>query len=580
LSRDRLTVHGTCGRKERGVAPEEPAIVVVMADDHTREVVMAELTSRYGDDYLVWCTDDSDRGLAKLREIADEERPVALILSSYCASDRGGIRFLTASRSLHPAAHRGVVAIWGDFDSAGDIFEALSTGQIDLQLLRPEQRRDEEFHSAITDALEDWHLARGEGFEAVRMIGEHWSPRSAELRDSFNRNHIPLRFYDCDTEVGRQLLDDLGLVSPALPVVVLRFTAEPTVLEDPSDIEIADAFGITRVLNIDDHFDVVIVGAGPAGLAAAVYAASEGLKTLVVEQQAVGGQAGTSSMIRNFPGFNRGISGAKLAFRAFQQAWIFGAEFQFMRSAVAIEPAGDERIVRFNDGTAVTGRSVIIATGVSYRRLDVPELEQLQGRGVFYGAAVAEATSMAGKSVVVVGGGNSAGQAAIHLADFARQVTMLVRGPELAASMSDYLIRQLDEAPNVEVRLQSAVSGGGGDGYLDHLVIRHLADGSDERIDADGLFLLIGSQPHTRWLEGTLERDEWGFVVTGAELSSTDRYDSRPPSLLETSIPGVLAVGDVRRGSVKRVASAVGEGAIAIQTLHHYLQQVRSRVGS
>jgi thioredoxin reductase (NADPH) len=562
------------------VASEEPAIVIVTSDDHTREVVMAELSGRYGGDYLVWCTDNAEEGLATLRRYADEERPVALILASYSSHDRDGIRFLTESRSLHPAAQRGVVAIWGDFDSSRDIFEALSTGQIDLQLLRPELRRDEEFHGGITDALEDWHLARGDGFEAVRMIGERYSPRSAALRDSFNRNHIPLRFYDSDTDVGRQLLADLGLNSPQLPVVVLRFTAEPTVLENPSDIEIADAFGITRVLSLEDHFDVVIVGAGPAGLAAAVYAASEGLKTLVVEQVAVGGQAGTSSRIRNFPGFNRGISGAKLAFRAFLQAWIFGAEFQFMRSAIAIEAAGDQRIVRFNDGTAVHGRSVIIATGVSYRRLDVPELEQLQGRGVFYGAAVAEAPSMAGKSVVVVGGGNSAGQAAIHLADFASHVTMLVRGPALAASMSDYLIRQLDEAPNVDVRLESAVSGGGGDGHLDHLLIRNLADGTDERVDADGLFLLIGSQPHTGWLDGTLERDEWGFVVTGAELSATDRYESRRPSLLETSMPGVLAVGDVRRGSVKRVASAVGEGAIAIQLLHHYLQEVRDRVGA
>jgi thioredoxin reductase (NADPH) len=562
------------------VASEEPAIVLVTSDDHTREVVMAELTSRYGDDYLVWCTNDAEQGLATLRQYADDERPVALILSSYSSHDRNGIRFLIESRSVHPAAQRGVVAIWGDFDSSRDIFEAVSTGQIDLQLLRPEQRRDEEFHGGITDALEDWHLARGDGFEAVRMIGEQYSPRSAALRDSFNRNHIPLRFYDSDTDLGRQLLADLGLTSPALPVVVLRFTAEPTVLEDPSDIEIADAFGITRELSLDDHFDVVIVGAGPAGLAAAVYAASEGLKTLVVEQVAVGGQAGTSSRIRNFPGFNRGISGTKLAFRTFLQAWIFGAEFQFMRSADAIEAAGDQRIVRFSDGTAVTGRAVIIATGVSYRRLDLPELEELQGRGVFYGAAVAEAPSMTGKSVVVVGGGNSAGQAAMHLADFASQVTMLVRGPALAASMSDYLIRQLDEAPNVEVRLESAVAGGGGDGHLDHLVIRHLPDGTDERVEADGLFLLIGSQPHTGWLDGTLERDEWGFVVTGPDLSATDRYESRQPLLLETSMPGVLAVGDVRRGSVKRVASAVGEGAIAIQLLHDYLQEVRDRVGA
>jgi thioredoxin reductase (NADPH) len=560
-------------------SPEEPAIVVVTADGHTREVLMAELTGRYGNDYLVSCAADPDEGLDRLRELADEARPVALVLASYGPADRDGIRFLTSTRDLHPASRRGLVCIWGDFDSTRAVFDAVSSGQVDLQVLRPEQRRDEEFHAAITDALEDWHMALGEGFEAVRMIGEHWSPRSAQLRDSFSRNHIPLGFYDSGSPLGRKMLDDLGLDDPALPVVVLRFTAEPTVLEDPSDIEIADAFGITRGLSVDDEFDVVIVGAGPAGLAAAVYAASEGLSTLVVEQQAVGGQAGTSSMIRNFPGFNRGISGAKLAFRAFQQAWIFGAEFQFMRSAVGIEATGDRRIVRFSDDTAVTARSVVIATGVSYRRLEVSSLETLLGRGVFYGAAVVEAPSMSGRSVYVVGGGNSAGQAALHLAKFAGAVTVLVRGHELASSMSEYLIRQLDDAPNVDVRLRRAVVGGGGDGFLDHLVIRDLDSDEDERVAADGLFLLIGSQPHTAWLEGSVERDEWGFVVTGEELSGGDAVGEHMPLLLETSMPGVLAVGDVRRGSVKRVASAVGEGAIAIQMLHRYLGEARDRVG-
>ncbi len=556
---------------------DRPAIVIATTDERTRAVLLDEMTGRYGRDYRVEVADDTKSGLVLLDDLAAEGTPVALILASYGGTDHGGIEFLTDSRRLHPAAHRGVVVIWGDFGTATDVFAALANGQVDLALLRPEQRRDEEFHSSVTDALEDWHLARGEGFEAVRIIGEHWSERSHDLRDTLSRNHIPIRFYDSDSAQGQQLIADLGLSSPELPVVVLLFTPERTVLENPTDLEIADAFGLTRQLTEEDEFDVAIVGAGPAGLAAAVYAASEGLKTLVIEQQAVGGQAGTSSMIRNYPGYSRGISGSKLAFRSFQQAWSFGAEFQFMRAAVGVERSGDFRVVRFIDGSAVKARAVIIATGVAYRRLEVDELETLVGRGVFYGAATAEAPSMADKSVYVVGGGNSAGQAAVHLSDYARDVTVLVRGAGLASSMSEYLIKQLDEAPNVEVRHRCAVSGGGGDGYLERLVLRDLDDGSEEEVEADGLFLLIGSQPHTDWLEGSVQRDEWGFLVTGADLGPDDWQETRPAGLLETSIPGVFAVGDVRRGSVKRVASAVGEGAIAIQLLHGYLQDLRDR---
>lgn len=553
--------------------PDRPAIVIATSDDHTRSVLLDEITARYSRDYLVRAADNGRDAMSILEGLAAKDRPVALILACYSPKDHGGIELLTETRGMHPAAHRGIVVVWGDFASAPPVFAALSSGQVDLSLVRPEQRRDEEFHSSITDALEDWQLARGEGFEAVRIIGEQWSPRSHQLRDTLSRNHIPIRFYDSDSPAGQRLLADHGLESPRLPVVVLRFTPDGTVLEDPTDLEIADAFGLTRALPTTESFDVIIVGAGPAGLAAAVYAASEGLRTLVIEQQAVGGQAGTSSMIRNYPGYSRGISGAKLAFRAFQQAWSFGADFLFMRSAVGIEVDGDLRKVRFSDGSAASARAVIIATGVTYRRVDVETLDALVGRGVFYGAAVSEAPSMDDKTVFVVGGGNSAGQAAVHLANYASHVSILVRGHALAASMSDYLIRQLEEAPNVEVCTRTAVVGGGGDGYLDHLVLRDLESATERRVGADGLFLLIGSQPHTDWLEGSVARDQWGFVITGADLTAEGVAVEGARSLLETSMPAVLAVGDVRRGSVKRVASAVGEGAIAIQLLHGYLQE-------
>jgi thioredoxin reductase (NADPH) len=553
---------------------ERPTILVATADAATRDVLRHELDQRYGHDYQVICALDTEDGMAQLDRLrAVPGAGVALVVACYTPDDRAGLALLEQVRDRQPITKRAVVVTWGDFASATDVFEALANGVADLSIIRPEHRRDEEFHSAVTEALEDWQTLGGGGFEAVRIVGEPLSARSHELRDMFGRNHIPIGFHDATTDAGARMLEELGVDGTALPVLVLQFTAEPTVLEDPTDLEIAQAFGLMTTFDDDDVFDVVIIGAGPGGLAAAVYAASEGLRTLVVEQEAVGGQAGTSSMIRNYPGFSRGISGAKLAFRAFQQAWSFGATFHFMRSATHLEADGDERVVTFSDGSRARARAVIVATGVSYRRLGLPELDDLVGAGVFYGAAVTEAPSMAGGRVFVVGGGNSAGQAALHLAAYADQVTVLVRGADVAASMSDYLVNQLHRAPNVEVVHRAAAVGGGGDGCLRHLVVRDLDDGAERREPADGLFVLIGSQPHTDWLEGTLERDDWGFLVTGPEVGAGT-------AMLETSLPGVLAVGDVRRGSVKRVASAVGEGAVAVQLLHGYLDRLRQRVPS
>ncbi len=450
------------------------------------------------------------------------------------------------------------------------MFAAIGQGHAELVLLRPERRRDEEFHGSIVDALDDWHLAQGIGFEAVRIIGEQRDERTHSLRDSFGRNHIPVGFHQIGTESATRLLAGLGLTDPELPVVQLAFTSPPTTLEAPTDLEIADAFGLMAPLTPDRVYDVVVVGAGPSGLAAAVYASSEGLSTLVVEQQAVGGQAGTSSLIRNYPGFSRGVSGAHLAFRSFQQAWAFGTEYSFMRPVDSLGTEGDLRTVSMADGSRVTSRSVVIATGVDYRRLDVPELESMVGRGVYYGAAVSEAPSMVGEDVYVVGGGNSAGQAALHLARYARQVTLLVRGPSLAASMSDYLIAQLEATRNVALRYSTAVLGGRSEnGCLMGLTLGDPAGGETEHVPAAGLFVLIGSVPRTSWLPDEVERDQAGFVRTGREVTASP--DGRMRLSLETSISGVFAVGDVRAGSIKRVATAVGDGATVIATLHGYL---------
>lgn len=555
-----------------------PTLVVMSSDPRTRTVIADEVRKRYGDDYDVVVCEGVDHALDDLARLSREDREVALVVAGFSSDDPDGLSFLGRVRTLHPAAKRAAVVAWGRFDLADELFGALSTGEIDSYLVRPESSRDEEFHLAVTEILEDWHLAGGGGFEAVRVIGDPASARSSELRDTFRRNHIPIGFHEAGSETGRELLDGLGLRDPALPVVQLRFTAEPEVLEDPSDAEIADAFGLLEPISPDERFDLIVIGAGPAGLAAAVSAASEALDTLVVEQQAVGGQAGTSSMIRNYPGFPRGVGGNKLAFSTFQQAWSFGARFHFMRSATALRAEGEDRIVELSDGTSVRASSVLIATGVTYRRLGVPSLEERIGRGVYYGAASAEAPGMKGKRAFVIGGGNSAGQAAMHLSKWALEVTVLVRSETLAASMSAYLIQELEAAPNVRVRYGAEVVDGAGEDALEHIVVRDRSSGADEQLPADGLFVLIGSQPHTDWLAGAVARDEWGFVLTGRDVEETEGAARRslPP---ETSMPGVFAAGDVRRGSVKRVASAVGEGAVAVPYLHKRLEEVRVTSG-
>ncbi|CAN5735488.1 response regulator [soil metagenome] len=551
-----------------------PAIVIVSEDPDNFRIVADEVRKRYGTDYQVVTSTNHHDATEDLERLRGSGVPVALILATHGGREQSGISFLAHTRSQHPTAKRVVVIVWGDFETARPIFDAVTLGEIDHWLMRPEHDRDEEFHRSLTEFLEDWTAEREVTFEAVRMIGRRRSPRCSELLDTFARNHIPVGFYGADSEQGRRLLGDLGLSDPELPVVLLRFAPEPTALDNPSDMEIADAFGITQPLAPDAHFDVAIIGSGPAGLAAAVYAASEGLETLVIERQAVGGQAGTSSLIRNYLGFPKGVSGNKLAISAYLQAWSFGASFHFMREVEGLGTDGDALVLKLSDGTEARSNCVIIATGVTYRRLNIESLDALQGRGVFYGAAVSEAHAMKDKRVLVVGGGNSAGQSAVHLSKYASQVTVLVRGETVAASMSGYLVKELEAIPNIEVRHNVETIGGGGVEGLDHVVVRNRLSGEEEELETDALFVLIGSQPGTEWLKDSVVRDDWGFIVTGHDLMSHD-YDytwnlDRPPMLLESSVPGVFAVGDVRRNSVKRVATAVGEGAIAVQLLHRY----------
>src|SRR5215469_12362204 len=555
-------------------AGAQAAIVIVGREPRARKIIYRELLKRYGADYQVVACDRPAELAPWMRDLRAAGLPVALVIGGVGAQDPDGIEVLAAIRLIDPTALRVAAVRWGDWESERSTFDAVALGKIDHWVTGPVQIPAEEFHRSITEFLRDWSSRRG-GFEAVRVIGEQWSARSQELRDLFSRYRVPAGFYDVNSERSQQMLRELGLECPELPVVALRFGAERPTLVNPSNLEIADAFGVMTPISPGEVFDVAVAGAGPAALAAAVYASSEGLRTVVVEHEAVGGQAGTSSMIRNYPGFSQGISGAKLAQEIWRQAWTFGTTFRYIRQAASLSEGNGNYRLALSDGSVVTARTVVIATGATYRRLGIPRLEDLQGRGVFYGAGASEAPAMRGRNVFVAGGGNSAGQTALHMAKWAGQVTILVRAKSLADSMSDYLIRQIDATPNVDVRYRVQVAGGTGDGtgHLRSLDLADTASSTRHSVPADALFILIGSQPRTQWLSDSIERDPWGFIITGPDLPAGDRRPpGRPPLPLETSLPGVFAVGDVRQGSVKRVASAVGEGAAAVPLVHRYLQ--------
>jgi thioredoxin reductase len=568
------------GRGE--TAGTQAAIVIVCREPGAREILSRELSKRYGADYqIVVCGRPAELG-PWMRDLGAAGVPVALVIGGVGAQDPDGIEVLAAVRGIDPTALRVAAIRWGDWGSVRSVFDAVTTGTIDHWVTRPVQAPAEEFHRWVTEFLREWNSGRGGGFEAAQVIGERWSARSQELRDLFSRHRVPAGSYDATSARGRQMLHELGLESPELPVVVLRFGTDRPVLVNPSNLQIADAFGLMRPIPAGEVFDVAVIGAGPAGLAAAVYASSEGLQTVVVEHEAVGGQAGTSSMIRNYPGFSQGISGAKLAQETWQQAWTFGTTFLYMRQAQGLTGEDGHYRLRVSDGSVLTCRTVVIATGAAYRRLGIPHLEDLQGRGVYYGAAASEAPAMRGRTVFVAGAGNSAGQTALHMAKWASQVTILVRGESLADSMSDYLIRQIDATPNVDVSYHVQVADGTGTstGHLQSLVLADTASGARRSVPADALFVLIGAQPRTQWLADSVARDRQGFILTGPDLPAGTRWPpGRPPLPLETSLPGVFAAGDVRQGSVKRVASAVGEGAAAIPLVHRHLNAAPATPG-
>jgi thioredoxin reductase (NADPH) len=553
-----------------------PGPVVLLADSSpTRGHIEAELRKRYGTDYQIIVTGSVEEALEVLGQLRDGQRQVSLVLADQWLPGATGTELLARVRQLHPAARRALLISWGDQPSMEAFVEATVLGDLDAFVVKPGTPPDERFHQAITEQLGEWGRTNLSALEVVRIVGETWAPRSHELRELLGRNGVPFGFYPADGPDGQRLLEEAGAAGRARPVVVMF---DGRVLPDPSNTEVAEALGVATRPG-DGRYDVTVIGAGPAGLAAAVYGASEGLSTIVLEPEAMGGQAGTSSLIRNYLGFPSGVSGGDLAMRAYTQARSFGAEYVYGSPARGLRSEGAELVVTIADGSEVRSRAVVVATGMAYRRLGIPALDALTGAGVFYGAAASEAKAMKGRHVFVVGGANSAGQAALHLARYAAQVTVLVRGRSLADSMSEYLIREIESAPNVTVRRGVAVTGGAGQGRLERLTLTGTESGAAETVAAGALFVLIGAEPRTQWLSGAVRRDPSGFVLTGTDLLQDGRLPDRwplrrQPMLLESSLPGVFAAGDVRHGSVKRVASAVGEGSIAIHLVHDHLRDI------
>jgi thioredoxin reductase (NADPH) len=552
--------------------------VLLAVDDDAAALgrVAQELRRRYESDYRVVCERSPATALSALEAMRKSRHDVAVVLADqWLGEGLTGTEFLARVHPLYPDAKRALLVdwgAWGDRQTADAILRAIALGHIDYYVLKPWRSPDEFFHRTVTELIHEWTRASSAGPQEVEVVAEQRSPRAHELRSLLARNGVPHAFHSSDSTRGQQLLQGAGMESTKGPVV---FLMDERVLVDPSNAELAAAYGVTTQLGERRDFDVIVLGAGPAGLSASVYASSEGLETLTIEAESIGGQAGSSSLIRNYLGFSRGVTGAELAQRAYQQAWVFGTSFLLMRKATALRTEGERHVVTISDGSEATARAVILATGVSYRRLGIPALESLGGLGVFYGASVSEARTLRGERVYIVGGGNSAGQAAMNLARFAEQVTLLVRGSSPAASMSQYLSDQLEARPNVDLRLNTEVIDGGGEGRLEHLTLRDRISGEAESVSAGGLFILIGGHPHTDWLPRQIERDRWGYLLTGPDAVRERQASGNPltwtPLMLETSVPRVLAVGDVRHGSVKRVASAVGEGSVAVEQMHQCL---------
>ena len=543
-----------------------PAIVLVDDEPAVLAAVSRDLRRGFGERYRIVRAASGEEALDVLRELVRRGEQVALLVADQRMPGLSGTDYLVQAREIVPTAKRVLLTAYADTEAA---IQAINEVSLDYYLLKPWDPPEEQLFPVVEDLLGSWEAGAALESGGVRLIGHRFSRATHDLRDFLARNRVPARWLDVEREAeARQLLKVAGVEDDRLPVALLE---DGSVLERPTVLELAERLGIAGQPAFE-HYDLVIVGGGPAGLAAAVYGASEGLKTIMVEREAPGGQAGQSSRIENYLGFPAGLSGSDLARRATDQARRLGAELLSLQDATRLRVEGSGRIVELSGGGSLSASSVLVASGVSYRQLDVPGFAELTGQGIYYGAALTEARSCGDQHVVVIGGANSAGQAAVYFSKYARLVTILVRGDSLAKSMSHYLIEQIEALDNVKVRTRTEAIAAEGDGQLRTLRLRN-PDGSESVTEVDACFVFIGAMPLTDWLAGVVARDERGFILAGLDAKQDGWPLPRDPFPLETSVPGVLVAGDVRSRSIKRVASAVGEGSMAVSLIHQYLAE-------
>ncbi len=551
----------------------KPVILAVDDDPQVLRAVERDLRRRYAREYRVLRADSGESALDTLGKLKLRGDPVALFLVDQRMPKMTGVEFLEEAIERYPDAKRALLTAYSDTEAA---IRAINDVGLDYYLQKPWDPPEENLYPNIDDMLGDWQADYTPPFTGLRVVGDRWSPKSHRTREFLARNRVPYRWLDVEgSEEAREILAHADSGAPKLPLVVFE---DGSYVEAPENREIAEKIGLKTHAG-HQFYDLVIVGGGPSGLAAAVYGASEGLNTVLIEREAPGGQAGTSSRIENYLGFPAGLSGGDLARRAVDQARRFEVEILTPQEVSAVRAEDPYRIVTLGDGTEISCYALIITTGVSYRKLDAPGADRLTGRGIYYGAAQTEALSCKNEDVYIVGGANSAGQAAMYFSNHARKVFVLCRSNDLRKSMSDYLVRQIEEKDNIEALLQTSVVSVEGEDHLERITTKNSATGETETVDAHSLFVFIGAAPKTAWLDGVVERDERGFILSGPDLMREGKRPEgwrpdRDPFLLETSVPGVFVAGDVRHGSVKRCASAVGEGSIAIQFVHQYMREV------
>jgi thioredoxin reductase (NADPH) len=552
-------------------------MLTVDDDPEVLRAIERDLRGHYAERYRVMRANSGSAALTTLRELKARNNPVALLLADQRMPQMDGVGFLTQAMDIHPQAKRALLTAYADTNAAID---AINEARVHYYLMKPWDPPEEKLFPALDDLLHDWTAQFRPLYEGIRVLGTRWSSRAYELRDFLGRNQVPYQWIDVevaatDPEV-RRLIESLGPEAETLPLIL--FPDGERLAEPPFPV-VANKLGLHTKAQTN-FYDLAIIGGGPAGLAAAVYGASEGLRTVIVEREAPGGQAGLSSRIENYLGFPSGLSGGDLARRAVAQARRFDVEILSPQEAQNLRIDGPYRHIKLSDGSEISCHALLLAMGVQWRALEVPGIERLQGAGVYYGGGASEAIACKGETVYIVGGANSAGQAAMHFSKFAQKVIMLVRGGSLASTMSHYLIEQIEKTPNIEVWTHTSVIEVHGDTHLSDITIQRAVTAEVEKVPASSLFIFIGAQPRTEWLDGLIKRDERGFILSGPDLLKDGKRPEgwtldRDPGLLETNVPGVFVVGDVRHGSVKRVASGVGEGAVVVQFMHQYLAKVQ-----